>query len=119
MTNQRVARQSRLLSPYASALKVAHYPLRSLFGEWNRYKHPTHHVSRLEIPLCAFWVHVVTIGTLRRQSFIGIDCLEDASPALGGNACIGKIGILEDFRKRRPLELCRRAIFLIYRPTAD
>ena len=91
----------------------------SLFGEWNRYKNPTHHVSRLEIPLWAFGVHIVTIGAHLRQGFIGIECLEDTSPALGCNACIGTIGIHEDLRKRGPLELCRWTIPSIYRPTAD
>src|SRR2546425_862107 len=61
----------------------------------------------------------VTIGAPLRQGFIGIECLEDASPALGCNACIGTIGIHEDLRKRGPLELCRWAIPFIYRPTAD
>ena len=91
----------------------------SLFGEWNRYKNPTHHVSRLEIPLWAFGMHIVTIGAPLRQGFIGIECLKDASPALGHNPCIGTIGIHEDLRKRSPLELCRWAILFVYRPTAD
>ncbi len=91
----------------------------SLSGEWNRYKNPTHHVSRLEIPLWGFGVHIVTIGTELRQGFIGIEGLEDASPALGSNASIGTIGIHEDLRKRGPLELCRWAIPFIYRPTTN
>ena len=91
----------------------------SLFGELYRYKNPTHHVSRLEIPLWAFGVHIVTIGTPLRQGFIGVECLKDASPALGCHPCIGTIGIHEDLRKRSPLELCRWAILFVYRPTAD
>ena len=87
--------------------------------EWNREKNPTHHVSRLEIPLWAFGVHIVTIGAPLRQGFIGIDCLEDTSLALGCDACIGTIGIHEDLRERGPLELCRWAIPSIYRPTTD
>src|SRR5207248_2446836 len=61
----------------------------SLLGEWNREKNPAHHVSRLEIPLWAIEVLIVTIGAPLRQGFIGIECLEDTSPALGCHACIG------------------------------
>jgi hypothetical protein len=64
-------------------------------------------------------MHVVTIGALRRQSLIGIEGLEDTSLALGCHARIATIGILEDLRKRRPLELRRWAILFIYGPTAD
>jgi len=91
----------------------------SLLGEWNRYQSPTHHVSRLEIPLWAFGVHIVTIGAVLRHGFISIECLEDASPALGGNASIGTIGVHEDLRKPGPLELRRWTILFIDRPTAD
>ena len=90
-----------------------------LLRERNRDKNPTHHVSRLEIPLRAFGVHIVTIGTYFRQGFIGIDCLEDTSLAIGCHASIGTIGIHEDLRQRGPLELCRWAILFIDRPTAD
>jgi hypothetical protein len=88
-------------------------------GEWNRYQSPAHHVSRLEISLWAFGVHIVTIGTLPRHGFIGIECLEDASSTLGGNASIGTIGVREELRKPGLLELCRWAILFIYRPAAD
>ena len=91
----------------------------SLLGERNRYKNTAHHISRLEIPLWAFGVYVVTIGAPLRQGFIGIECLKDASPALGCNRCIRTIGIHEDLRKRSSLELCRWAILFIYRPIAD
>jgi len=61
----------------------------------------------------------VTIGAHLRQGFIGMECLEDTSHALGCHACIGSIGIYDDLRNGGPLDLFRWAIPSIYLPTAD
>lgn len=37
-----------------------------LLAKGDLEKNPAHHVSLLEIPFWTFWVHVVTIGALRR-----------------------------------------------------
>jgi hypothetical protein len=90
-----------------------------LLMEWEGYKKPTHHVSRLEIPPWASRVHIVAISAHLRLGFIGIECLEDTNLALGCNACIGTIGIHKNLRQRGPLKLCGWPVLFVYRPTAD
>ena len=80
-------------------------------GEWNRYQRSTHHVSRLEIPLWAFGMHIVTVGAVLRHDFIGIGCLEDARPALGGTPVQGRSGFMRSFASPVRSTLTLRALF--------